>query len=45
MRCFLLALVLLAGCQAGFESKVSKPPESHHFYEWRYDPYTGQPIR
>jgi hypothetical protein len=45
MRYLLLALVLLAGCQAGFESKVVKPAEPDHFYEWRYNPYTGQPIR
>ena len=41
MRCFLLALQLLAGCQANFDSKVSKPPESHHFREWRCKPIYG----
>ncbi len=42
MKYLLLLIVLLSGCQ--LESKVSKP-ESQHFYEWRYDPYTGQRIR
>ncbi len=37
-----LSVLFLSGCQV--ESKVTKP-ESHPFYEWRYDPYTGQPIR
>ncbi len=39
-----LSVLFLSGCQLGVESKVTKP-ESHPFYEWRYDPYTGQPIR
>lgn len=45
MRYLVFALLLLAGCQAGFETKVAKPPEPQHFYEWRYNPYTGQPLR
>ena len=43
MRYLLLAVVLLVtGCQAGFDSKLTPQPPS---YEWRYDPYTGQRIR
>ena len=45
MRYLVFALLLLAGCQAGFKTKVAKPPEPQHFYEWRYNPYTGQPLR
>ena len=37
-----LSALFFSGCQV--ESKVTKP-ESHAFYEWRYDPYTGHPIR
>ena len=44
MRCLLSILVLLAGCQAGFDSKLA-PPSQQTPYEWRYDPYTGQRIR
>ncbi|MHB9044432.1 MAG: hypothetical protein ACYC35_00680 [Pirellulales bacterium] len=44
MRYLLLAVVLLvAGCQAGFDSKLTPQPQTP--YEWRYDPYTGQRIR
>jgi len=42
MKYLLLILVILvAGCQASFDSK----PQPQTPYEWRYDPYTGQRIR
>jgi len=45
MRYLVLSVILLlSGCQLGVESKVSKP-DTHQVYEWRYNPYTGQPLR
>ena len=45
MRHLLLSVILLlSGCRLGVESKVSKP-DTYQSYEWRYDPYTGQPVR
>lgn len=43
MRYLLLAVILLvAGCQAGFNAGPNQPQTP---YEWRYDPYTGVRIR
>jgi uncharacterized lipoprotein YajG len=44
----LLAVLMLAGCQAGFDTRLQKPQDQYAPptpYQFRYDPYTGQQLR
>ena len=46
MRYLVFAVAVVSpAAKLGVESKVSKPPDTQHLYEWRYNPYTGQPLR